>query len=296
MVMTVKERVGWDGKRTKDGHRTYHIDWLAVSTSTADGPAQAFAASGLAAVGSTWSFGNDVDAWAFCLPQMDVKPVVKKEPGYWWNIRQYFSTLPMERCQDASIENPLNEPDRISGSFTKTTKEAQFDRNGDPILTSSHERITGKAVERDYNKPTVVIEKTLATLPLSTYAPMIDTVNDATLWGLSARKIKLNNATWRRRLYGVCTYYYIVKYDFEIDYNTFDVTVLDEGTKVLVEGGTVTNPRHFKAKTDAEGNPVKVLLDGNGAEWDGTGSPGTIDIEKYPESNFLLLGIPATLA
>lgn len=102
------------------------------------------------------------------------------------------------------------------------------------------------------------------------------------------------------------------------DYETWDRAVVDEGTKLLkgkyVGGvyvvGTVgvggaapnpDNPSHFIRAVDVKGNPIRVILNGNGlpAETVITGASGTgttfsgdvgrIEIEYYGESDFALL-------
>ena len=213
MSSTLKGRIDWNLKVDKDGHRDYMVKWLCVTDDTADGPERVFFTPGLPAIGATWAYGNDTDAWAFRWPTASVTPVETKEPGNHWIVEHTFSTKPLSRCQDDSIENPLDEPDRLSGTFVKYTEEATVDRNGDAITSSSHEMIRGPMVEFDSNRPTVSIEKNILALPLSTFTPMIDSVNDATLWGLGARKVKLSNAKWKRVLYGTCTFYFIVTYD-----------------------------------------------------------------------------------
>lgn len=117
------------------------------------------------------------------------------------------------------------------------------------------------------------------------------------------------------------------------DTYTWDRYLLDEGTKVLkgrwstetLPGATSPggwellpivslfgvpilmpdedNPTHFIRAVDRQGNPMRLVLDGHGRPYDpdqttsGTGDdqPGRILVEKYGESNFLLLRIPTTL-
>ena len=283
-------------KRDKEGHREYTLVSKVSTTASGDGPAIVLATPGLPAIGATWSFGNDSDSWAFCWPDMTITPMVTEEPSYYWTVEQKFSTKPLDRCQDATIENPLNEPDEISGSFQSFRKEAIFDKDGDPFLSSSLEPLTGPALERDFNKAAVTVKMNISALPLSAYTAAMNTVNDATLWGLAARKIKLSNVQWNRKLYGTCTYYYQITYLFDIDFSGHDTTVLDEGTRVLCPGGTPTNPKHFEAyKNPTDGENAKVLLDGSGGALDDSTSPVSIAVQFYNESNFLLLGIPATL-
>lgn len=297
MAGVLMNAVEWSLTRDKEGHRDYKIKWLVRSTDSADGPLTIANTSGLPAIGATWTFGNDSDSWAFCWPQWSIRPVLDEEISEYWTVEQLFSTKPLHRCQDTDIENPLNEPDTISGSFTKYTTEATHDWNGDPILSSSKEQIRGSVVERDSNRPTVSIGKNLLALPLSTFAPMIDTVNDATLWGLPTRCVKLSNVSWARNLYGTCTFYYTVTYEFDIRYDTFDRTLLDEGTRYLAPGGDPTDPEDYLVCKDKNDENTRVILDGAGGKWPGPpATAGTIGpVEFYGESNFLTLGIPTSL-
>lgn len=298
MATTVVGRKDWNMVRDNEGHRTYKVKWLCISTSVADGPAHALVATGLPALGSSWNQGNDLDTWARCLPNQSCRFVNKSEKGYMWEVEQTFSTKPLKRCQDDTIESPLDEPDGISGSFTKYTEEAQKDKDDDPIKSSSHERFRGAVVEFDANRPTVAITKNVLTLPLSTFAPMVDTLNDATLWGLPKRCVKLSNVSWARQLYGTCTFYYTITYDFDIRYDTFDRVVFDEGTKVLnpdILGADKTNPKHFVRYKDVNGDYTRVFLDGNGKAILTADATVEIDIEYYKESNFTTLGIPTSL-
>lgn len=292
MSATSRGMIHWEGHRDNDGHREYIAKWQVKTSSAAIGPAAVFAASGVPSVGTAWF----EDPWAFCLPDLKATPILTKEPNTEWILEQKYSTRPLKRCQTTAIEDPLDEPPRLSGSFVRYVREATIDRNGNPIRSSSHELLRGKNVERDWNKPQVFIEMNFATSTLSTFAPMIDTVNDSTLWGLPARTVKLSNAPWRRLLYGSCSYFFTVTFEFDIDYNGWDRTIIDEGTKVLACGGNAANPRDFVAYKDGLGENGKVILDGNGNAWSGTGDPGYVDIEFYTESNMLLLGIPSSLS
>ena len=119
----------------------------------------------------------------------------------------------MKRCNTTSIENPLAEPQKVSGTFIKYTRELVWDKDGDLLIYSSHEPIKGGDVEFDRNRPSVRVEQNVSGLGLATFAAMVDTLNDATLWGLVARCIKLDNVSWERKLYGVCTYYYTRIFD-----------------------------------------------------------------------------------
>lgn len=299
MAATVQGRVWWAGKRDSEGHREFTLrSKVSISNLATDGPYTVMNAAGLPAIGAVWNFEGVTDSWAQCYPDMDVQPQRPSKPDdpiQVFLVTQKFSTKPLTRCQTTSIENPLNEPTKIGGSFTRKTIEAELDKDGKKITNSAHEQIKGPAVEFDEDEPTVWCEMNVAVHPLSTFAPMINTVNDATLWGLDARCVKLANAPWRRKLYGTCTYYYTVRYEFEINEDGFDREVLDEGTKVLKTGGSSGVPGDFQTYVDpVSRQPQRIILK-NGAKWDGTGDPGKITIKRYKESNFLSLGIPTSL-
>lgn len=283
-------------ERDDEGHRTYSLTTLVKCTSPLDGPQTVMNASGLPATGSVWNQGNDFDFFAFCYPTIRVAPVrdYKHEPGIYWHADQTFSTRPLSECQDETIDDPLLIPPKVSGSFVKYTKEAIEDKDGELLKSSTHEVFRGPAVERDYNRPTVRIEINRALLGLDTFSSMVDTVNNDTLWDLTARKIKLSNVLWERKIYGTCDFYYTVVYEFDIDFATFDRRIVDEGHLVLKDGGTASNPDHMEAHQDNKGNLTRVLLDGNGAALTDGDNPHIFTKKLYDESNFLLLGIPTT--
>jgi hypothetical protein len=307
--------IGLEGSQDREGQRTYHVDWL-VESELDDGPVDLMFASGVAVIGAPFTYGNTNDPWAFCTPELKVEPYINpNEMAYLWKLRQTFSTTPLSRCQNQSIDNPLNEPYKVSGTFVKYTKEATKDKDGAALMTSSLEVVRGKAAERDFNRPTVVIERNVLMNPLSTFVQYIDHVNDSPLWGLGPRKVKLSNVTWERHLYARCTFYYSVRYDFDVDWQTFDRVILDEGTRVLQGHSPGTslpqldpdaidpetnkayrlNAKNFEAYKDLNGNNAKVILDGKGRPWDGEDKPGTVSIKLYNEANLGVLGLPATL-
>lgn len=335
----------FEGMRDEEGHREYTVTYNIKMTGASWGPAAAMTASGLPTPGSYWNMTRsgvvmggeqDIDVYAWCTDYLRVYLAPKTKEGTnskLWCADLKFSTRGGTRCRTTTIQDPLLEPAKISGSFVKYTIEATQDRFGQLLKSSSHEMLKGPLVEFDANRPTVRIEQNVGDLQLDLLSQMVDHVNDATLWGLGERKIKLSNAWWERKLYGVCNFYFTRGFEFDIDFNTFDRYVPDEGTKVLAgdwrdeEGGTGTvgsdawqlrlingdipdknNPTHFNRFKDRNGENIRALLDGNGLPANthiipGTGlaSVGTASgdvymhhVEYYPEANFLLLQIPTS--
>lgn len=330
--------------RDADGHRTYKIKHLVGGPSN-NGPALALQTSGLPTVGSYWSFGADVDVYAYCKQDATVTPVLSDgDLNEFFEVEQTFTTKGDEKfCKDEQFEDPLTEPQKVSGGFQKFMAEGLFDRFGHRILNSAWEQIRGPQNEWDESRPSVKIEQNVAVLQYDMVSQMVDTVNGNTLWGFPPRTIKLSNFTWEKKFYGTCYYYYTRTFEFDIfyrrragvdasgtstsdavytgDYDDWDREIGDEGTKVLSGhwspttgawvldnvGGAAPdpgNPAHFQRFQDRKGNTGRVLLNGYGLPIDttiGTGTGtfttediGSILVEKYGESEFLLLGIPTS--
>lgn len=303
-VFNTEGRRSWGLERDEKGHRTYSLKTLVKTTDTLDGPKIALEASGLPDIGDTWTFGNDDDPWAFCLPTASVQIYKPREgdPNNFWLVGNTFTTKPQNRCQDDSVEDPLDEPDRISGGFVKYTIEARsmFNEAGDSvaILNSAGDRITG--IQKDENRPTVKIGQNVADLGLETFSDKIDKLNDSTLWELEPRKIKLSNVTWQRLVYGTCNFYYSREFEFDINFNTFDLTdVVDAGFRAKDASG------NFIVNKDSQGEnlPAQVMLDGTGViNTDPVNEPEFLDednklgpVRLYEETNLLELGIPSEL-
>lgn len=319
--------VTWGGGQDEEGDRTWKIKFIVDTDDFMDGPFTVLNTPGLPRPGaSVWSFGNDIDIWAFCTPEVELGIHKEREgdPANTWAMVYTFSTKPPKgkRCADQQVEDPLMQPFKISGTFSKYQEEVAFDRFEQPVLTSSHERIRG--VQFDANRPTIRIEGNILTLNYALVTSLIDNVNDATLWGLPRRCVKFSNFSFEEQYYGQCYKYYKVSMEFEINANTFDREELDEGSKALNGKWNKTtgvydlvnvagvapdryDPTHFKRYQDRYGNYTNAILNGEGLPASsvirlsgvGTGTFSTlaarVRIEKYTESNLLILGIPAVL-
>ncbi len=172
MAGVVKGRLGWSLARDDVGFRLYRVSHL-VESLYADGPQAAMNAVGLPMIGAPWNYGNDFDPWAFCRPTLSATTwKVKNELNKFWKVDQVFSNKPLDRCQDETIEDPLLEPQKVSGTFVKSTKEAgkgyaslaAAAAGGERtklLATSSFEALRG--INVDLNHPTVKIEQNVAT-------------------------------------------------------------------------------------------------------------------------------------
>jgi len=296
--------ISWgDLQRTKKGHRNYRVTFLVEANSLDDGGLSILSTAGLPSIGSAYNVGNDFDPWAFCSPETTVRFLTPRDRSLFWEVDYLFTTEPLNRCQDNSIENPLDEPQDVSGSFLKLTKEALKDRNGDLILSSSNEQITG--LEIPYNMPTVVVTQNVSVLGLPTFVAQVDTVNDSPIWNVAARHVLFANASWQRKLYGTCNYYYTRRFEFEINKDGWDRSdIADAGFKVFDQytaGGDNAAlraiPGNYVLAKDGKGDnpPEKVLLDGNGNRLTDPTNPVFLPtVELLEESNFFSLGVPSS--
>jgi hypothetical protein len=168
-------------------------------------------------------------------------------------------------------------------------------------------------MEFDAHRATVVVRQNVASLGLATFTQMINTVNSAPLWGLPARHVKLSNVPWEKKYEGSCDAYYTRSLEFDIDFNGFDREVPDVSRKALGrwDHGTASTPKdppewdnqsldktdilNYTAYKDVKGNPGEAWLDANGEPVTDVADVNKIEIEYYPESNFLQLGIPTSL-
>lgn len=295
-------RIGWDLKRDRDGHRDYMLKMLVETTDSEDGPGIVYFAGGLPNIGAPWIFGNEDDPWAFCSPEAKVTPVVTPDPNKFWVVDIPFTTKPFKRCQDTAVGDPLQEPDGIGGSFVSYVMKLRRRANNNSLIkSSSHELIDD--LERDAARPTVKISQNVPNLELGLFASMIHTTNDNPLWGLGAGKIKLDNVSWERKVYGSCFFYYTRSLDFSIKYEGFDIIdVLDTGFKEFdddwylgtdAERADPMKYRLIRSANRGDSSPTRMPLDGLGNVLTNVNSPVFLDpIQVYGESNFLLLNIP----
>ena len=280
--------------RDDNGFRTYRLKLLIRLTDTLDGPAIASNAAGLPRPGDAWLVDNDLDVWVWCRPEASITrhtDYKDGEPIHFYIAEFTYSNKPLSKeqaekrrgCHEQQIEDPLLEPDRVSGGFQKKSKEATHDRFGAQILNSAFEIVRGPQVEFDESRPTVKVVQNRALLEFNTLCYLIDCLNDTTLWGFPARWIKFSNCTWEEQYHGLCYKYYTRTMEFEIR-EDWDRDLLDEGTKVLnghwgdgeaegsgwvldnINGATPDpeNPTHFIRAIDRKGDPMRMILDGEG--------------------------------
>lgn len=314
MSATLRSFTSWEGDRDAEGHRTWTVVWRVETNDSNDGPAVVMQTPGLPLPGTIWSLGNDLDVYAWCRPTTKVKAASECRPGdkpRQWDVTQTFSTKPVprdqQRCNTTQVEDPLLEPQKVSGSFTVYTEQGAKDRWGRLILSSSWESLTGPENEWDAVRQSVDVEQNVYDLEL----PLItqignDPLNSTPMWGLPVRSIKCVPTGWDRRFYGTCYKYYTRKFQFQIrvrldpqtgtvvgDWDRdlrdvgsmylggpnakWDPTTGDWAPGLMEDGSTPnrTDPRHFTRAVDRTGNLLSTaVLDGKGSPAGGETTQG----------------------
>ncbi len=286
----------------KEGYRVYKVQFK-VETDGTDmvvAATEAMVCPGLPVYGDIWP----VDPWAYCRYDTACKQMsgYKDEKGIFWVVDKTYSSKPDQKklCKDQRTDDPLLEPQKISGQFVKEKEEALRDRFGNQILTSSFEQINGPKNEWDKNHLSIKIEQNVPDLQLPLLSSMQNCLNQYPMWGLPKRCIKLGNSPWERKFYGNCYKYFTRTLEFDIRLEFDDETgqwisgwdrdITDEGTRVLKgrwekvtgpSGNQVftgkwaldkingadpdkSNPAHFVRLKDFNDENTKMLLDGNG--------------------------------
>lgn len=309
----------WRMERDKRGYKRYYITHRVEVDDTpgsADGPANALATPGLPIPGGIWDFDNDTDADAFFTQEAKVTPVIEGERCRFYDIEQVATSEPEDSCLTqfgTGVVDPLTEQPVISGSFVKYTELAEFDKDGDRILSKSFEKFRGPAAEFDKSRATIRITINSATLDLATLCVFIDTLNSFTLWGFDPRCVKLSDITWERKFYAGCSCYFAITYEFETKTDTFDRFILNEGTKALngkwVPGQAVwelipingaapdpLKPAHYTRYVDRFGNMARTLLKSDGTPAIDEAEASSELVEFYPDNDLeTALGLPSSL-
>lgn len=296
----------------RDGERKYEITYLVEMTSATDGPLLAVGGLivdlGVTVGTSTLSINGDVDSYAYLTHGYKTeRHATGSEKGYYWKVTLFYETVTREgqdRDPTNPVENPLNDPVKISGTFSKGTVKVCKDASNATIKNTSHDPIY---VDKDESRPTVRIEKNVTTLPLSSITNLINNVNSVSMWGLSARKIKFSSASWTRKYWGTTVYYTLV-YEFEINTNTFDRTDIPDRNNKHIRGEfdkdnnftakpgmDVANPEDFEPWVNARGRYKDGWLNTS------TGVPSNTEnylstVELYDETDLETnLGLPSSL-
>lgn len=274
--------------------RTYQRFFQVISDDISTGNLTVATGTGLPELGETFAYQGDTDTGVYC-SELDVDGPDREGTRKKWYVTASYTSQPHQQSGSVGLD-PLDEPAQISGSFSKLTRLAEFDKDGELLLNTAFERFR---VEVDDSRINLVIRKNFSSVDFSTWADYRDAVNTDTFWYLGARKWKVENISPELARRGNGSIYFPVTMEFSCNPETWDYVGISEGYyRLLGPGRTVI--------LDQDGQPLNapVPLDVNGAPVDagvstiGTSSGQIYPITKriYPERAFVGLGVPMNAA
>jgi hypothetical protein len=291
----VTSPVDWSKSTDEEGNETYTVLWRVETTATADGPDVAWTAAGLPIPGSALSIGNTINPWAFYQGKGDAKLTRLEASRKIWDLTTVFSTKPSKRCQDSRVSDPLLEPHRVKGSFAQVMEETRTDKNGSPLQNTVLEPYTGPECQFAACRPVVELEMNVAWINLAWMAEYADAVNSNVQWGQAVRTIKCTVGPWERVQYGNCYYYFVVRFTFELRYETWDFQPWNRASRYVLAGKSApwtpeTDFANFK--TANEENTIGMVAATTGYA---TTTANRLNFRIFREKDFSTVGWPATI-
>lgn len=294
-ALPVTHPYDWSKATEEDGNETYTVKWKVQTTHALDGPDVAWNAAGLPLCGSSLNIGNTVNPWAFFQCKGDAKLLNVEASRKLWDMTTVFSTRPNRRCQDSKISDPLLEPHRVKGSFAQVLEETRVDKDGNPLQNTVLEPYKGPECQFVHSRPVVELEMNVAWINLAWMAEYADAVNSNVQWSQPARTIKCTVGPWERVLYGTCSYYFVVKFTFELRYETWDFQPWNRATRYVLPGKTApwdpdTDFANFKTAT--EENTIGMVAATTGYA---TTTANRLNFRIFRERDFSIVGWPPSL-
>ena len=301
MTVAAANPISSELETDEEMHRTY-TSYYEVQTSTRNthSPISVCQASGIPTYGSTYSWGLDTDNWAWCNSIRAKLREDQKTTAKLWSVTVTHTTRPKLRCSDVQIENPLDEPYFLSGSFMQFRKPATQNNAGDAIFNTVGEPFI-PAIERDDSRDTLIIEKNTATIDLALRDSFRDAVNSVDIWGLPPHTVKLQQWAWDIAYFGVCNAYVRNRLEFHInttEYENFqtgigfDFNVLNAGFRYKNDCDNTDKEKRFNEVMDGRDQPrhQPTLLGALGQildlQCDNGAVPYYLNFEIYPEMDF----------
>lgn len=302
MSVTRVNAIAVTATNTEDLHREYHVTYRVICDSTADGPVTVLNAGNLPRYGEQFSYNSDTDAFATCRFVGNCR-MEKFEEGSQrsWLVDASYSTRGSNRDPSDQPGKPLDWAWKVSGNYGTGQKYSQKDKTGRALVNSAQEPFED-VPPIDDQLLLLTLEKNLPTISLTQWADSRGKVNDDTLWGLAARRVKLVQWSWQPQWTGAGAAYVACKWDVAINLDGYYYEPLDQGFRELVGFDNANKAIYEPIKVMGELPSKPVLLNGAGERlnaafdpvyFDGLGgNPDPFEIEEEYDLNSIF---PAVL-
>lgn len=258
-----------------------------VVTALGDGPIVARDAPGVPKPRAPFSYAGDVDPRAYLINKRARLREADKTARI-WRVTCNYSSQPQSSCAD-QIQNPLTKPTEWSGSFFQSQAIAVKDKDGEAILNAAGQ-VYDPPPMGDDSRPTIRAVKNFPYLDITLWKSYKDAVNDDLWLGvIPAREAKIQSIVWGQSYSANCTPFYPVTFDFSLDDETYDLSLLERGFYEKVDDKLlVIRDKNHEIKQESS------LLTSTGGLLPSTGAPVFTGHRHYKEKDFdkLLLGKP----
>ncbi len=245
MSVTRVDVVDIKATNTEDFHREYDLTYRVITDSESDGPDTVLASGSLPTYGQPYAYGSESNPFASCRFVGNARRDQGEKTRKAWLVDAKFSTRGSNRDPNDQPGKPLDWAWKVSGSFGTGQKYSNKDRTGRALANSANEPFED-VPPIDDQILLLTLEKNLPTLSLSQWADSRGKVNDATLWGLPARRVKLMQWSWTPQWTGAGQAYVACKWEVAINFDGYYYEPRDEGyreiTGVDAEGLTTYAP------------------------------------------------------
>ncbi len=277
-----------EGGTDTEGNRTYIVTAQVKTNDRGDASIIVIAGLGLDLT-SFYAFGNESDPGAFFTSARAV-PKKRKESLTVWTVTINYSSKAKDKVNVTQVDDPLDEPPQISGSFVEYLKIVEKDQ-ANVIVANTVGDVFDPPVMDEDGRPTIVILKNFAECNLPLYGDYFGAVNLDPFFGLGVRTCRLAGITWGQKYRGSGVPYYPITMTFEIKKDTWDLSILNRGYAEL-DGGV------WKVVADDKNKAFnkQVNLDAAGKKIP-PGSPGYFIVPKFrikDERPFSVLNIPTS--
>lgn len=253
-------------------HRQYTSTYQIISTYDAS-PLEVVMTGGLPDYGSSYYWYGVSDYWAFLRscesgePSDEIEHYVggTRYRALVWNPTVVHNSRPTDGSTNPSggypgRQNPLNDPPVISGSFVSKRIGVATDKDGEPIIRTNGQ-VYSPLPEINAADDSLRISFNTATIDLSIRSAAQGKVNSASIWGLGARQVRLDQ--WSYRVMRSGSFFSYIKNDLE-----FTITDYTTPTDVCTGPADATGfytvlPNIGDYYINDDGDPVRFTVKGD---------------------------------
>jgi hypothetical protein len=261
--------------------RTFRREFRVVTSDPLVGSIAVRTASGIPTIGQNYNVTGgfaESDVGSFV---QQISGQEESEDGLSWIVTVEYG--PYDASQFGI--NPVNWPVKLTFNGNKFQRIVWVDVNGNPVLNSAKERFQ-EPLTADDTRTTIVATRNelISGFDLTLAETYRDSTNNAVWNGFPAKYVKCGTISTGEPQYdsNAQVYFYTVTYPFEINRDTWDTKVLDQGFSYIDGTGKRLAVRDKNGQRPSDPS----LLDGSGNVLPVTGTAVYRTFEIYPERNF----------